>query len=160
MGQLVMATPLLVLALVTVSLAPALSSPRTTYSLFGAATTRTMTFAGSSAQWNAKYVVLVRTLLKNGETTWCANLDVSWSGPSSETITKVRYKLSDQRGLRESGALGPESGRWVQWGEGWSAIGYSGLGTAENLLLTITGKGQAETIPLRIIQNQTDPPNS
>jgi hypothetical protein len=160
--QLAMATPLLVLALVTVSLAPALSSPRTSDSLFGAATTTTITLAGSSAHWDAKYIVLMRTPLKNGETRCSANLDVSWTGPSSETITQVRYKLSDQGELKpgtlsaESGGLGAESGRWVLHNEGLIVGRYSGPGATQELLLTITWKGQTETMSLGITQNQTD----
>jgi hypothetical protein len=160
--QLMMATPLLVLALVTVSLAPALSSPRTSDSLFGAATTTTITLAGSSAHWDAKYIVLMRTPLKNGETRCSANLDVSWTGPSSETITQVRYKLSDQGELKpgtlsaESGGLGAESGRWVLHNEGLIVGRYSGPGATQELLLTITWKGQTETMSLGITQNQTD----
>jgi len=152
--QLAIATPLLVLALVTVSLAP--SSP---HSPFSTATTKTMTYAGSSAHWDAKYVVLVRTLLQNGEATWRANLDVSWTGPPSETITKVRYSLSDQRGPQESGDLLPDSSRWVQHGGGWSIDGYSGPATSYDLVLAITWDGQAETMPLRTTQDQTVPPN-
>jgi hypothetical protein len=171
-GQLAMATPLLVLALVTVSLAPAPSSPRTNDSLFGAATTTRITLAGSSAHWNAKYLVLVRTLLKSGETRSSANLEVAWTGPSSETITQVRYKLSDQGELKpgtlsaesgglgaESGGLGAESGRWVLHNEGIVVGRYSGPGATQELLLTITWKGQTETMSLGIIQDQTDPPN-
>ncbi|HEX7608464.1 MAG TPA: hypothetical protein VF370_03990 [Candidatus Cryosericum sp.] len=163
--QLAMATPLLVLALATVSLAPALSSSRTNDGLFGAATTTMITLAGSSAHWNAKYVVLVRTLLKNGETRSSANLDVSWTGPSSETITQVRYKLSDPGELKpgtlsaESGGLGAESGRWVLHNEGVIVGRYSGPGATQELLLTITWKGQTETIPLKVTQDQTVPAN-
>jgi hypothetical protein len=160
--QLAMTAPLLVLALVTVSLAPAPSSPRMNDSLFAATTTTTITLAGSSAHWDAKYVVLVRTLLKNGETRSSANLDVSWTGLSSETITQVRYKLSDQGELKpgtlsaESGGLGAESGRWVLHNEGVIVGRYSGPGATQELLLTITWKGQTETMSLRIAQNQTD----
>jgi len=157
--QLAMATPLLVLALATVSLAPALSSPPPTQDLIGAATTRTLTLTGSSAHWDARYVALVRESLKNSEATWRTNLEVAWTGASSETITQVRYKLSDQRGPRESGGLLPESGHWLTWSQGGSVDGYSGLGTAPDVVLTITWKAQTETIPLRTTQDQTVPPN-
>lgn len=157
--QLAMTTPLLVLALATVSLAPASSSPPPTQDLIGAATTRTLTLAGSSAHWDARYVALVRESLKSSEATWRTNLEVAWTGASSETITQVRYKLSDQRGPRESGGLLPESGHWLTWSQGWSVDGYSGPGTAPDVVLTITWKAQTETIPLRTTQDQTVPPN-
>jgi hypothetical protein len=158
--QLAMATPLLVLALAVVSLAPAPSSPPATHDPIGAATTRMLTLAGSSAHWDARYVALVRESLESSEATWRTNLEVAWTGSSSETITQVRYKLSDHRGPRESGGLLSESGNWVTWSQGWGVDGYSGPGTALDVVLTITWKGQTETMPLRITQNQTDPPNS
>jgi len=157
MGRLVMNRSLRLRSCLVAWLLLAYCCLGTGCSPFGAATTTTKTLTGSSAHWNAKYVVLVRTLLNNGDIRWRTNLEVWWTGPS-DNITKVLYKLSGPQGMGESGGLLRESNRWMLYEEGGSG-GALQARVFQDLLLTITWKDQTETMSLGIIQDQTAPLN-
>jgi len=104
------------------------------------------TFAGSSAHWKAKYVVHVEIVNKDYETVSRTQLDIWWTGASSDRIDKPQYELTGPHGFMQGGDMPGSLDPWVSLGGGGN------VATAEagdSLSLTITWNGNSsETMTL------------
>lgn len=112
----------------------------------GSRGTTTTTFTGSSAHWKAKYVVQVKKANNDEQTVSRTELDIWWTGASSDSVVKPQYQLAGLHGFMEGGDMPGSLHPWVSHGEGGNVV------TAKpdwKLLLTMTWNGNSsETMTL------------
>ena len=95
---------------------------------------------GSSAHWKAKYVVRLEIVNKDYETVSRTELDIWWTGTSSDRIDKPQYQLTGLHGFMQGGDMPGSLHPWVSLGGG----GNVATARAENnLSLTITWNGNS-----------------
>jgi len=100
----------------------------------------TTTFTGSSAHWKAKYVVRLEIVNKDYETISRTELDIWWTGASSDNIDKPQYQLAGLHGFMQGGDMPGSLHPWVSHGEG----GNVATAKAEDRLsLTVTWNGNS-----------------
>lgn len=106
----------------------------------------TTTFTGSSAHWKAKYVVRLEIVNKDYETLSRTELDIWWTGASSDSSDKPQYQLTGLHGFMQGGDMPGSLYPWVSHGEGGNVATAK---AEDNLLLTITWNGNSsETMML------------
>jgi len=100
----------------------------------------TTTFTGSSAHWKAKYVVRLEIVNKDYETVSRTELDIWWTGASSDSINNPQYQLTGLHGFMQGGDMPGSLHPWVSHGGG----GNVATATADwKPLLTITWNGNS-----------------
>ncbi|MFA4953729.1 MAG: hypothetical protein WC641_00290 [Patescibacteria group bacterium] len=102
----------------------------------------TTTFTGSSAHWKAKYVAQVRRVNSSDwQTESRTELDIWWTGASSDSIDNPQYQLTTgMLGFMQGGDMPGSLHPWVAYGEGGNVI----VAKADwKLLLTVTWNGNS-----------------
>lgn len=100
----------------------------------------TTTFTGSSAHWKAKYVVHVEIVNNDYETVSRTELDIWWTGASSDSIIKPQYQLTGLLGFMQGGDMPGSLHPWVSHGEGGNVVEAK---ADWKPLLTITWNGNS-----------------